>query len=68
MSGKQKRDYKKIFNAVKDLLPSIAIKTITIDIEAAMWQTISQHSGLLLPLGTGSIVQSPGIELTGSLP
>ena len=31
---------KKIFNAVKDLLPSIAVKTITFDFEAAMWQAI----------------------------
>ena len=37
MSGKCKKDYKKVFKAVLDLLPSTIIKTVTLDFEAAMW-------------------------------
>ena len=40
MSGKCKKDYKKILRAVKHLLPSVAVETITIHFEAAMWQVI----------------------------
>ena len=41
MSGKCKKDYKKVFKAVKELLPSSIIKTITINFEAAMWHALS---------------------------
>ena len=41
MSGKRKRDYKKVLKAIKSLLPSYALKTITLDFEAAMWQAAS---------------------------
>ena len=41
MSGKHKRDYKKVFKTVKNLLPSTAVQTVTVDVEAAMWQALS---------------------------
>ena len=37
MSGKHKKDHKKVIKTVKNLLTSVAVKTITIDFEAAMW-------------------------------
>ena len=36
MSGKCKKDYKKVFKAVKSLLLAFVVSTITIDFEAAM--------------------------------
>ena len=41
MSGRRKRDYKNVLKAIKSLLPSCALKTITLDFEAAMWQAAS---------------------------
>ena len=41
MSEKCKRDYRKVLKAVKNLLPSIAVQTVTTDFEAAMWQALS---------------------------
>ena len=41
MSGKRKKDSKKVLKAVKSLLPSSELKTITLDFEAAIWQTAS---------------------------
>ena len=36
MSGKRKRDYKKVFKCLKRLLPSLSLQTITVDFEAAV--------------------------------
>ena len=40
MSGKHKKDYRKVFKAVRNLLPNIVVHTETLDFEAAMWQAI----------------------------
>ena len=40
MSGKWKHDYKKVFRAAINLLPSVYMQSITIDFEAAMWQAL----------------------------
>ena len=40
MSGKCKRDYKKVFKAAINIISTIQVQTITIDFEAAMWQAI----------------------------
>ena len=42
MSGKHKRDYKKVFKAIKKLLPTSNVKTVTLDFEAAMWHATSK--------------------------
>ena len=42
MSGKHKRDYKKVFKAIKKLLPTSNVKTVTLDFEAAMWHAASK--------------------------
>ena len=36
MSGKHKKDYKKVIKAVQNLLPNIVVQTVAIDFEAAM--------------------------------
>ena len=41
MSGKCKKDYKHVLRAVNNLLPSCAVRTITIDIEAAIYGLLS---------------------------
>ena len=40
MSGKCKKDYKCVLRAINNLLPSCAVRTITIDFEAAIWSAI----------------------------
>ena len=40
MSGKCKKDYKKVFKAVKPLFLAFVVSTITIDFEAVMWCAI----------------------------
>ena len=40
MSGKHRKDYKKVLKAVKNILPNLAVQTVTINFEAAMWQAI----------------------------
>ena len=40
MSGKCKKDYRKVFKEVRNLLPNIIVHTVTLDFEAAMWQAI----------------------------
>ena len=43
MSGKRKRDYRKVVQAVLDLLPKHpAVQRVVIDFEAAMWRAIHQ--------------------------
>ena len=41
-SGKHKRNYKKVFKAIKKLLPTSNAKTVTLDFEAAMWHATSK--------------------------
>ena len=40
MSGKCKKDYKHVLRAINNLFPSCAVRTITIDFEAAIWSAI----------------------------
>ena len=40
MSGKHKKDYKRVFKEIKEMIPSCAVETVTIDFEAAMWFAI----------------------------
>ena len=40
MSGKHKKDYKCVLRAINNLLPSCAVRKITIDFEAAIWSAI----------------------------
>ena len=41
MSGKYKKDYKKVFKAVLDLCQSTIVKTVTLDSEAAIWLALT---------------------------
>ncbi|XP_062591513.1 uncharacterized protein LOC134253000 [Saccostrea cucullata] len=38
MSGKKKKDYKAVFTAVNDLLPTMSMQEIILDYEMAMWK------------------------------
>ncbi|XP_070568671.1 uncharacterized protein [Ptychodera flava] len=38
MSRRRKRDYKAIFQVVKDLVPDVTVLTITLDFETAIWR------------------------------
>ena len=40
ITGKRKKDYRKVFKAVRNLLPNIVVHTVTLHFEAAMWQAI----------------------------
>ena len=41
MSNNFKKDYARVFKAVKSLLPSIIVKIVTVDFEAAIWVALS---------------------------
>ena len=61
MSGKHKKDYKKVFKTVKSLLPTIIVKTVAINFEAAMWSVLPlvfpgvKILGCYFHLGPGSL-------------
>ncbi|XP_060573275.1 uncharacterized protein LOC132731165 [Ruditapes philippinarum] len=38
MSGKKRRDYKKVFRAISNLTPGRCVETFVVDFEAGMWQ------------------------------
>ena len=44
MSGKHNRDYKKVFKAAINIIPTIQVQTITIDFEAASYVTGNSKS------------------------
>lgn len=40
MSGKSKRDYRRVLQALKDMLPDCQLISIRLDFEAAMWRAV----------------------------
>ena len=42
MSGKKKRDYRGVFRKLLELLPSTAVKQVTLDFECAVWKVLRQ--------------------------
>jgi MULE transposase domain len=51
MSHRRKRDYRIVFKAIKNLMPSISVREIMSDFEAALWRSVRvlgvriQHRG-----------------------
>lgn len=42
MLGKKKRDYRGVFKKMPELLPSPAVKQVTLDFECAVWKVLGQ--------------------------
>ena len=42
MSGKRKRDYRAVFRELLELLPSPALRQVTLDFECAVWKVLRQ--------------------------
>lgn len=40
MSGKKKRDYRGVLRKLLELLPSPAVKQVTLDFECAVWKVL----------------------------
>ena len=53
MSQRKRKDYKKAFQAVKAILPSIKLKTMTMDFEAAVWKAARSLFPMSNPFGCG---------------
>ena len=45
MSHRRKRDYRAVFKAVRSVLPSVAVKEVLSDFEAAVWRTFRNVFG-----------------------
>lgn len=48
MSGKRKRDYRAVFRELLELLPSPALRQVTLDFECAVWKVLRQLPMYLL--------------------
>ncbi len=50
MSGRKKKDYKKVLKAIKKLVPNNNLKTFTLDFEKAAWEAVRLVFGLAVVL------------------
>ena len=51
MSHRRKRDYRIVFKAIKNLMPSMSVREIMSDFEAALWRRVRVLGALAIRCG-----------------